>query len=216
MGRAKQWRIVITDNYGYESFSSIYEIEIYDVDDIQVEDDTILTASSVNGASFNPENVIDNDTTTRWVSDTGDAIGCWVQFEFSTERQINKLRIFGSSASSTFMKNFDFQYYDGSVWQTVYSGTVLNNDTWQTYEWQYPYYISGTVTNNGITIQGATVYLIDEDTEKIRGITTTDSSGNYTFTNLVNVTYHVILDYDDGINHYNAKSKPNITPAEQV
>ena len=76
--------------------------------------------------------------------------------------------------------------------------------------------ISGQVTNSGSPIEGAKVYLIDEELEVLTAVTTTDSVGNYEFTELdISHTYHVAVSWVDGAgNFYNTESKPFIQPSE--
>lgn len=81
----------------------------------------------------------------------------------------------------------------------------------------FPIQISGQVTLGGVPQMGAIVYLIDETTDTLVGMKTTDASGNYAFTSADNIypthTYHVAVEYDDGAgNKYNSESLPYITP----
>lgn len=76
--------------------------------------------------------------------------------------------------------------------------------------------ISGQVTISGTPQSGVTVYLIDETTATLIGVTTTDGSGNYIFTSANNLvsshTYHVAVEYDSGATKYNARSLPYVSP----
>lgn len=69
--------------------------------------------------------------------------------------------------------------------------------------------ISGQVTLGGTGVSGATVRLIDQTTDQEISKTTTDGSGNYSFTTYVypSRAYHLCVEYTDGSsNKYNAKS----------
>jgi len=75
--------------------------------------------------------------------------------------------------------------------------------------------ISGTCTLAGSPVAGAIVTLIDSATDTVVATDTSDGSGNYAFTGLdVTKTYHVVAEYEDAPDQYNAKSLPFMTPEE--
>lgn len=75
--------------------------------------------------------------------------------------------------------------------------------------------ISGTCTLAGSPVAGAIVTLIDSATDTVVATDTSDGSGNYAFNGLdVTKTYHVVAEYEDSPDQYNAKSLPFMTPEE--
>lgn len=72
--------------------------------------------------------------------------------------------------------------------------------------------ISGNVTLSGNNVQDAVMTLINSDNDTVVATTTTDANGNYSFQGETGKTYHVTVEYDDGNNKYNAKSKPYLNP----
>lgn len=92
----------------------------------------------------------------------------------------------------------------GSDWVITFTG----NGTFTPVYWDT---ISGTVTLGGTGVSGAIVRLIDQTTDTEVSKTTTDGSGNYSFTNTPYLypsrAYHICVEYTDGSsNKYNAKS----------
>lgn len=72
--------------------------------------------------------------------------------------------------------------------------------------------VSGTVTLNGSGVQGATVRVIDQNTDTQIASATTDSNGDYGITVDSGLTVHVTVEYEDGSgNQYNDESKPFVT-----
>lgn len=104
-------------------------------------------------------------------------------------------------------------YFDGSTVGYDWEGTAHNSrsgDEFTTYS------ISGNVTLNATAVSGAVVRLVDQAGSYV-GSDTTDVNGFYEFTLLDNAkSYHVIVEYTNGGTKYNAKSKWDITPAEDV
>lgn len=77
------------------------------------------------------------------------------------------------------------------------------------------YAISGTVKLAGSPLQGAIVRLIRQSDDTYVGETTSDSNGEYEFTDLNNEEYHVTVEYEDGSgNLYNDYSYPFVIPHE--
>lgn len=72
--------------------------------------------------------------------------------------------------------------------------------------------ISGNVTLSGNNVQDAVMTLINSDNDTVVATTTTDANGNYSFQVETGKTYHVTVEYNDGNNKYNAKSKPYLNP----
>jgi len=71
--------------------------------------------------------------------------------------------------------------------------------------------ISGTVTDeDGDTLGGVQVIVIDETNDVVAATTTTASDGTYSVTVGSN-SYHVLFSYEDGGNQYNTDSYPFIT-----
>lgn len=101
-----------------------------------------------------------------------------------------------------------------AIWH--YAGvSTPANVTFFDYIAEYPYApppplaISGLVTLSGNPVEGAKVFLINDDENKIEETKETDSAGSYSFEVSAGVTYHVAVQYDDGEGKkYNAKSKP--------
>lgn len=75
--------------------------------------------------------------------------------------------------------------------------------------------ISGTCTLAGSPVLGAIVTLIDSATDTVVATDTSDVSGNYAFNGLdITKTYHVVAEYEDSPDQYNAKSLPFMSPEE--
>lgn len=72
--------------------------------------------------------------------------------------------------------------------------------------------ISGQVTLSGTGVSGAVVRLIKQSTDAEVAKTTTDGSGNYSFSGMLygGDLYHVCVEYTSGGTKYNAKSLWNI------
>jgi hypothetical protein len=70
--------------------------------------------------------------------------------------------------------------------------------------------ISGVVTISGTGVQGAKIYVINQENDSIEATATTDSNGNYSVTVPALPLYHVTVQYDDGSEKYNAPSKPYV------
>lgn len=68
--------------------------------------------------------------------------------------------------------------------------------------------IKGQVTLSGTGVENAKVFLINDTDGTVEATTTTDSDGNYSFYEQTGKTYHIAVQYDDGSQKYNAKSKP--------
>jgi hypothetical protein len=87
---------------------------------------------------------------------------------------------------------------------------------------RYPpnvYRIAGNVKRGGINQQNVIVRLIDQTDNSEIARTTTDVNGNFEFKTGVDVRkdtrrYHVTVEYDDGTQLWNDKSKPFITGIE--
>ena len=73
--------------------------------------------------------------------------------------------------------------------------------------------ISGQVTLSGSGVEGAKLFLVNETTGELEATTTSDANGDYGFgAARPGDTYHVAVQYDDGTDKYNAKSKPYLVP----
>ena len=72
--------------------------------------------------------------------------------------------------------------------------------------------ISGQVTLSGSGVEGVKVFLVNDTTGELKATITTDTDGNYSFDAFSGDTYHVAVQYDDGTDKYNAKSKPYLVP----
>lgn len=70
--------------------------------------------------------------------------------------------------------------------------------------------ISGTVKLNGSGVQGAVVTAVNVNNNSVIDKTTTGVSGGYSLESPKGLTIHVIVQYDDGSDKYNALSKPYI------
>jgi hypothetical protein len=71
--------------------------------------------------------------------------------------------------------------------------------------------ISGTVTNNdGDSLGGVTVIVIDETNDAVAGTTTTASDGTYSITVGSN-SYHVLFSYEESGEQYNTDSYPYVS-----
>ena len=83
---------------------------------------------------------------------------------------------------------------------------------------QAAFCISGQVTLNGNPVENAKIRVICQDDNTYFGDTTTDANGNYKIEGVVgSKKYHIVVEYTDGSgNKYNAESKWDITPYQQV
>lgn len=70
--------------------------------------------------------------------------------------------------------------------------------------------ISGTVTNAGTPIQGATVYVVDSTNGDLEGSATTDSNGDYSLTVGTGLVIDVVVQYDDGSDTFNTEANTYI------
>lgn len=75
--------------------------------------------------------------------------------------------------------------------------------------------ISGQAVLDGSPVQGAKVYSINTGSDNFDGYTTTDSNGEYSFEYSNSLNRHILIQYDDGTDLYNAKSLPYVTPQEK-
>lgn len=74
-------------------------------------------------------------------------------------------------------------------------------------------YVAGIVTLNGDLVVEAKITLIRTSTNLVIATTTSAADGSYLFDNLVSgAQYHVCVEYDSGLQKYNAESKPFVTP----
>jgi len=71
--------------------------------------------------------------------------------------------------------------------------------------------ISGTVTQNGAPVNGATVRLIRQSDNGVK-TTTTNVNGQYTFSVAAGYLYHAIAEWTSGGASFNAKSLFDLTP----
>jgi hypothetical protein len=75
------------------------------------------------------------------------------------------------------------------------------------------YFIAGVATLLGSPLENAKITLIDSDTDTVVDTVLTDATGYYIFENLNSAkTYHVVAEFDDNPDYYNAKSLPFLTP----
>lgn len=72
------------------------------------------------------------------------------------------------------------------------------------------FYVSGKVTLSGSGVDGAEVYVINDDTQEVITRQTTDANGNYSVQVPEGTTIHVAVQYEDGTDQYNDESKPFI------
>jgi hypothetical protein len=82
---------------------------------------------------------------------------------------------------------------------------VVNPDTTVAFE--------GTATLNGEGVEGARILAIETTSNTVVDTTMTDANGQYATKQLTlngNI-YHLVAQYDDGTDRYNAPSKPYLT-----
>lgn len=72
-------------------------------------------------ANYGPQMAFDNDETTRWATDDGTK-QAWITASFSAPQTVRHVAI---SEAYDRVRNFEFQYRDGDVWKTIFSGTRL-------------------------------------------------------------------------------------------
>ena len=91
------------------------------------------TASNVyqKEEEYAAESAFDDDLHTRWATDGGTK-QAWVALEFPGPRRIGTVRI--SEAFAPRVQKFEFQYRDGSDWQTLFAGTDLGANFKRTFE----------------------------------------------------------------------------------
>lgn len=99
------------------------------------------SADSYYDSRYTPSKAFDNDTGSRWSSNTMNY--GWIQYDFGAgnERCIRRLRIFPKSASGGMrIKDFNFQVYVDGSWTTVYTGQVPQwNEQWYTFDFSNSY-----------------------------------------------------------------------------
>jgi alpha-L-fucosidase len=73
---------------------------------------------------YGPEMAFDNDKGTRWATDAGTK-QAWIGTDFGRPRTIRRVRI--EEAYPGRVKQFEFQYRDGTEWKTLFTGTALGS-----------------------------------------------------------------------------------------
>ena len=75
------------------------------------------------------------------------------------------------------------------------------------------YHIGGTVTLDGVAVQGATVRLLNITAGTLEATDTTDATGAYDFPNLdEGALYHLAVEHEDAGTYYHDYSEPYVTP----
>jgi len=90
------------------------------------------TASNVyqNNATYAASKAVDGNLTTRWATDNG-ATNAWLQVDMGTPRTFSRCVI--NEAYPGRVQSFQLQWFDGTVWQTFWSGTTLSANWSQTF-----------------------------------------------------------------------------------
>ena len=85
------------------------------------------TASNVfqkNEAEYGADKAFDNDPETRWATDSGTK-QAWIAADLGRPRAIGHLQIQESKPYAGRVTKFEFQYRDGDVWKTIFSGAKI-------------------------------------------------------------------------------------------
>lgn len=116
----------------------------------------VATASSTYSNLYDPSSAIDGDrkgvywgSRGGWNDATSNSYPDWLQVDFNGSQTISEIDVFtlqdnivapiDPTLSTTFsnygITDFDVQYWDGSVWTTVYGGVVTgNNKVWRQFQ----------------------------------------------------------------------------------
>lgn len=224
MAESTQWRVYITDNNGHGSFTGTTEV----VMSTEVGGATAcvggIPLSSSNHNSYPTADAFNGSTSDRgWVTLSGESAPSYIGYEFAAAVQIVEFRLYGNNAAFFGVgfdpKDFELQYFDGSVWVTVSSFT--DETGWSSFEERI---YEGDTSGPGITnvISGRCVrgvaqlpanrelYAYQMIDGEYCGYGETDVYGNFEFT--VSTDNEIFLRVVDPEGIYSTEIRENITP----
>jgi alpha-L-fucosidase len=73
---------------------------------------------------FGPQQAFDNDPNTRWATDGGTK-QAWIAINLPRPLSIQRVRIAEAAPYAGRVKQFEFQYRDGTEWKVIFAGTAL-------------------------------------------------------------------------------------------
>jgi alpha-L-fucosidase len=123
-------RLTLTfDKSKIDPIDTIIHLELdgsaMDIPAINLASDIKVTASNVYqkmAGAHGPQMAFDNDSHTRWATDTGTK-QCWIVADLGKPLTLQRVRI--EEAVGERVQKFEFQYRDGGQWKTIYSGTKI-------------------------------------------------------------------------------------------
>jgi subtilisin family serine protease len=146
-------KAVATDNQGATSMSTVVAISVQPlpgrINVARASNGGVATASSILGPKYPPSGAIDGDRKGLnwgngggWNDGTPNASPDWIQVDFAGMKLIEEVNVFSMqdeygapvtpTATMTFtlwgLRNFEVQYWDGSVWLPLPGGVVTNNN----------------------------------------------------------------------------------------
>lgn len=77
-----------------------------------------------------PQQAFDQDSTTRWASDSGTK-QAWIARDFEKKTTVARIRI--DEALAQRVRQFEFQYRDGSAWKTLFTGEKIGRNFTRTF-----------------------------------------------------------------------------------
>jgi len=91
------------------------------------------SASNVfkNDARYSADNAFDDDTGTRWATDSGTK-QAWIAADLGKPLTVERVRI--EEAIGERVQKFEFQYRDGTEWKTIFTGQRIGKRFQQKFE----------------------------------------------------------------------------------
>lgn len=124
-----QWRVYITTAVSISTSLAEIEMRAFIGTIDQCNGGTASASTDGNGVSAN---AFDNNTTTKWGSNTNTA-DRWIQYTFLTAVSVQELMMTAHEVfSNQALVSFSLQYYNGAIW--VATLIVSNEPAWSNYE----------------------------------------------------------------------------------
>jgi hypothetical protein len=99
---------------------------------------TATLSSTFNPVLYTPGNLLDGDTTTRWVS-AGAGLPEWFRFQFDSPRAIAAIGLQSLINQAQMPADFQLQYSDdGVAWTTLFVESGMTADLWDSFMRRFP------------------------------------------------------------------------------